>query len=79
MRSTGWRLTEWFPWNHTNDCPVWTNESVALRELYDHRDDTALYDIDDFENENVAADPANLPVLETLSAVIRGGFGEGCP
>ena len=42
-------------------------------------DDGSDHKWDDFENENVAADPANLPVLKTLSAVIRGGFGEGCP
>ena len=34
VRSLQWRLTEWLPWNKTNDCPEWDNEAVGMRELY---------------------------------------------
>ena len=77
VRSSEWRLTEWFAWNHTSACPVW--EARAAVELYDHRNDTELYDMENFENENVARDPAHREVLANLAAVIRTSFGEGCP
>ena len=77
VRSSEWRLTEWFAWNHTIACPVW--EARAAVELYDHRNGTYLYDVDNFENENVAGDPAHREVLADLAAVLRASFGEGCP
>ena len=79
VRSATWRLTMWFPWNRTTLCPEWEREHTTMRELYDHRGDSALYDVENFENENVAADPAHRAVLANLSAVIHGAFGEGCP
>lgn len=51
---------------------------MDMRELYDHRADTSLYDVDSFENENVADDPAHRLALANLSVVLRNTFGEGC-
>ena len=66
------------PWNASSACPEWGNTTATVRELYDHRNDTALYDVDSFENKNVVDDPALASVVETLLAVIRSNFGEGC-
>ena len=78
VRSAQWRMTQWFPWNSTALCPQWASEVVAMRELYDHQHDTAMYDMDGFENDNVADDPVHHNVAANLSAVIRANFGEGC-
>ena len=79
VRSAAWRLTEWMPWNASRACPEWGNATgTAFRELYDHRNDTELYDVDSFENENVVGDPAHAAVVSTLLAVIRSNFGEDC-
>jgi arylsulfatase A-like enzyme len=78
VRSAAWRLTEWVPWNASRACPEWGNAAAVVRELYDHRNDTALFDVDNFENENVVGDPAHADVVSTLLAVIRSNFGEDC-
>ena len=78
VRSATYRLTQWFPWNHTTLCPDWSAERLDMREAYDHREDTSLYDVDSFENENVAHDPAHRLALAKLSVALRNTFGEGC-
>jgi hypothetical protein len=49
-----------------------------MRELYDHRADTSLYDVDSFENDNVAGDPAHRIALVNLSVALRNTFSESC-
>ena len=49
-----------------------------MRELYDHRNDARLYDVNSFENENVADDPAIALHLRTsqLHCATRGATGK---
>ena len=49
------------------------------RELYDHRNDTAVVDFDSTENVNVARDPANGEVVQQLTGAAHRFFAEGCP
>jgi hypothetical protein len=77
VRTPDWRLTEWYRWNKTSWCPEWG--SIVVRELYDHRNDTAPYNVDDFEFENVVDRlDVNATVVQ-LQKVLRENFGEGCP
>ena len=66
VRSQGWRLTQWHRWNGNALCPLVANQSLS--ELYDHRADTSIFDLDVAEYENVAA--ANANVVAKLAAVL---------
>eukprot|EP00055_Hartaetosiga_balthica_P002088 m.2733 g.2733 ORF g.2733 m.2733 type:complete len:581 (-) comp1917_c0_seq1:235-1977(-) len=54
IRTQEWRYTTYCAWNGTLLKPIWTN--CTAHELFDHREDTQLYNVDDFENDNVVAD-----------------------
>ena len=73
VRTTRWRYTEWLRFNGTllhGDF----GQRVA-NELYDHAGDTgSAHDWDAFENENVAADPANADTVAELRALLMEGF-----
>ncbi len=75
MRTTRWRYTEWSDFDETNGWPKYfVNSSVALAagqvELYDHAGDDGT-DMDGYENENVATDPANAALVQQLGAQLR--------
>ena len=72
VRTAEWRLTAWCGWNGAALTVRWENCSGI--ELFDHRADTALYDVDNFEVENVADDPSNARVREELFARLQQNF-----
>merc|ERR1712039_802705 len=76
IRTSEWRYTEWVAWNGTTLRPIWN--TVAGRELYDHRNESAYpTDFDARENENVA--PQNEELVATLSKKLKVQFGDGRP
>lgn len=86
VRTTGaapgeWRFTEWFNWDRQRCVAEWEIPPRAT-ELYSHAGHTDPGETDAFENENVAADPANAAVVAALRAKLRARFqsaGSGCP
>ena len=54
VRSRQWRFTSWHPWNGADLCPLPSNRSLV--ELYDHSNDTAVFDLDIAEYVNEAVD-----------------------
>jgi len=81
MRTSRWRYTEWSVFDQVNGWPkYYANGSAALAagqvELYDHSGDDGT-DMDGFENENVAADPANAGLVLQLGAQLRAGWDGG--
>ena len=69
VRSPSWRFTEWYAWNQTSLCPIRADN--APMELYDHRNDTALFDPDVAEYRNVARAKENLEVVSRLRQALR--------
>ncbi|EDQ87110.1 uncharacterized protein MONBRDRAFT_27633 [Monosiga brevicollis MX1] len=76
MRTEEWALTQWVRWNGTSLRPNW-NQTVGL-ELYDHRNNTGMAPsaFDDFENENLAYEPALQPVLMQLLEQLHQEFAK---
>ena len=70
IRSRDWRYTRWMRWDGSLLEPVW--ESVVAEELYDHRGDTEPYDVDGWENANLAAEPSLAAVKVGLAALPSG-------
>ena len=64
MRTADWRYTAWFRWLNSTAAASGRGPGPDLsapptgEELYDHRNDTAHYDVDNFEYVNFAATPA---------------------
>jgi hypothetical protein len=56
---------------------VW--EAVVGEELYSHRGDVEVYDIDHFEDINVAHDPSFLPVKAWMEGALRLGWRAALP
>ena len=63
LRTDQWRYTFWARWEPTMH-PVLSEP--AGEELYDHRLDTAPFDVDDFEYKNLADDPEHVQVKAEL-------------
>ena len=57
-------------------CPRQVTEwgACAHAELYDHRNDTALYDVDATELQNIAGQPAYAPVEAALRKRLAEAF-----
>ena len=55
LRTRDWRYAVFCPWNGTALAPDWT--ACLLPELYSHRNDSQLYNVNDYENENLAGRP----------------------
>ena len=72
VRTADWRLTAWCGWDGAALAMRWDNCTGV--ELFDHRGDAALFDVDSFENENVAADPGLAQVREELFARLKRNF-----
>ena len=80
LRTPDWRFTEWYNWDRAACVAQWAAPPHGT-ELYNHTGQT-LGDMDSFENENVAADPANAPLVAALRGKLWARFksaGTGCP
>jgi hypothetical protein len=64
-------------WDGTVLAPIW--DQMIGEELYDHRTDTEPFDIDGFEGESLAADPAMDEIKEELVAALRRGWRSALP
>ena len=73
VRTSSWRYTTWCPWNGT-DLAVVDWSSCTLPELYDHRNDTALYDVDFVENVNLVNDSRYSDIQRELFQLILQKF-----
>ena len=69
VRSATYRYTEWYRWNGSALRPV--ADDAAPSELYDHRNDTSLWDPDASEYDNVAGDAAHAAAEAALRSVLR--------
>ena len=69
VRSASYRYTEWYRWNGSALRPV--ADDAAPSELYDHRNDTSLWDPDASEYDNVAGDAAHAAAEAALRSVLR--------
>ena len=60
-RTSDYRYTAWFTWLNSTAATRGPGPDLvsgpAGEELYDHRQDNAHYDVDNFEYENLAAHP----------------------
>ena len=54
VRTPGWRYTLYCAWDGAALRPKLDQVHCAHAELFDHRQDHALWDVDNFENENLA-------------------------
>eukprot|EP00937_MAST-01D_sp_MAST-1D-sp2_P006999 g6999.t1 len=77
VRSATWRYTEWRKWDRTRLAPQSWSAPPYARELYAHAGD-ASSNFSAFENENVAAQPANAAVVAELAAALRAEFEASC-
>jgi len=58
VRTPGWRYTLYCAWDGAALRPKLDPQVFcAHAELFDHRQDHALWDVDNFENENLAGRP----------------------
>lgn len=62
---TRYRITEWLPFDNEQFVANWSH--VLARELYDHS-------VDPNENNNLAGDPKQVPVIEKLSKRLSDVF-----
>ena len=67
VRSAQFRFTRWHAWNGTGLCPIPSNNETLI-ELYDHRDDVSLFNLDVAEYANVAV--GNVEVVAKLNKVL---------
>eukprot|EP00040_Diaphanoeca_grandis_P035546 m.223825 g.223825 ORF g.223825 m.223825 type:complete len:561 (+) comp33412_c0_seq1:77-1759(+) len=78
VRSAEWRYTEWLMWDGASLCPKTpttlqgaSSDVLAskLIELYDHSNDTALFDLDVAEYQNVAS--SHMDVVQQMRDVLH--------
>ena len=71
VRSSEWRLTMSLAWDGERLCPhkPAPGAALAMTELYDHREDTAMFDLDVAEYDNVAA--RNPEVVAEMRAALE--------
>jgi len=85
VRSREYRYTEWVKWSPS--CKAqWPDQAGPWVELYSHRGQTGHpLDFDAWENENLATDPTNRPVLAAHRDLVLARFKTsqvqslGCP
>ena len=63
MRTDEWRYTFWAKWLPSMHPDL---SAPAGEELYDHREDTTHYNVDNYEYVNLAPDPAFAETLARL-------------
>ena len=81
LRTARWRYTEWPRWvcRDADACQGATDwQHVDGVELFDHQGDDGS-SFDEFENANVAADPANAELVRVLAAALRAGPAGAIP
>ena len=72
MRVDGWRYTCWFRFNGHLIVPITTADGIIARELYDHREVSALPVPGSGETVNVVSDAEHASVVEELHAAVLG-------
>jgi hypothetical protein len=78
MRTERWRYTEWVKWNGTALAPIWGDDALHSRELYDHAEDTGEWTDPNvnLENVNLAFGPgANATLIAALSKQLHSAHG----
>ena len=75
VRVPDWRYTCWMYWDGALLLPDFGRDPAAV-ELYAHKGDSEA-DFDLFENDNVAAEPANRAVVEKLHAMAVEQWAHG--
>jgi len=85
MRSAEYRYTMWFRWDKASCVALW-DDPLDGEELYSHEGHTDPGDFDDYENENLAAEPAYAGVVARHRKLLLDNFKdcencrlEGCP
>ena len=73
LRTREWRYTYWATWEPSLRPDL--SAGPAGEELYDHRKDTALYDVEDFEFVNLAEDGAFASVKAQLRHQLEATVG----
>ena len=87
VRTDSWRYTEWVDFNYTSVTPNWESVSKYGVEMYAHFGDPTgaqwapgstpqfgnSTSFNDFENANVANDPAFAKERESLQQLLRSG------
>jgi len=76
VRTSRWRYTEWFKFN-TTTLKADFNRTIAT-ELYDHAGDTGG-NFDEYDQVNVASDPANAKVVKEHAQIVRDGWQKQLP
>ena len=82
LRTANWSITSWQRWNGEMLRPIWGsdcgqlsegNAGVGCFELYDHIGDDGMAPaaFDDYENVNLAADPAHAVKLKEMLALLK--------
>lgn len=73
MRTSDWRYVIWCQWDGARLKADWTN--CTRPELYDHRGEKpAIYDVDHFENSNLALKPQYSSVVSQMHLYLKGNF-----
>lgn len=72
LRTASWRYTGWFKWLNITAATKGPGPDLASgpvgEELYDHRNDTSHYNVDDYEYVNLAAHPDHTTIRDGLLA-----------
>lgn len=77
MREDRWRYVEWVKFNHTTALPDWS--VVFGQELYSHEANPVVDGTFDYENENLASDPAHADLVEAMRARLKDGWRHALP
>ena len=72
VRTEEWRYTLWCGWDGQTLSADWSN--CTQPELFDHRNDTELFNVDDWENNNCAGLADYQLVEAEMKALLRRGF-----
>lgn len=79
VRTPDWRYTEWFAWDGSTCQARFDSPSHGV-ELYSHKGQAPYpVDFDNYENVNVAADPSNAGVVQSLRAMLLARFRPTAP
>eukprot|EP00005_Dracoamoeba_jomungandri_P012479 CAMPEP_0174275632 /NCGR_PEP_ID=MMETSP0439-20130205/59934_1 /TAXON_ID=0 /ORGANISM="Stereomyxa ramosa, Strain Chinc5" /LENGTH=498 /DNA_ID=CAMNT_0015367761 /DNA_START=46 /DNA_END=1538 /DNA_ORIENTATION=- len=74
IRTETWRYTTWCGWNGTSLSADWAN--CTTTELFSHQNDESLFNVDDWENVNLAGDPKYSSVEKALLQQLQHSFSQ---
>eukprot|EP00005_Dracoamoeba_jomungandri_P000435 CAMPEP_0174251456 /NCGR_PEP_ID=MMETSP0439-20130205/1270_1 /TAXON_ID=0 /ORGANISM="Stereomyxa ramosa, Strain Chinc5" /LENGTH=492 /DNA_ID=CAMNT_0015331779 /DNA_START=35 /DNA_END=1513 /DNA_ORIENTATION=+ len=74
IRTETWRYTTWCGWNGTSLSADWAN--CTSTELFSHQNDESLFNVDDWENVNLAGDPKYSSVEKALLQQLQHSFSQ---